>query len=147
MKHLTLALAALALAGAAALQPPPAAADHIVDQTVTCEKWNKDKEWRCLFKAANGGPTAAVLAKQNVQESVAFEVAEFHSICGLPSNQIDASSHVLEGGAEKTLNVLCPGGGITCREMFIANCKVNGASRNCPEVLSVVGKTYKGGNQ
>src|ERR1700726_1638 len=109
MKHLTLALAALALAGAAALQPPPAAA-HVVDQTVACEKWNNDHEWRCLFKNTSGRPTATGVVENTSKDTVAFQADEFHSICRLSSSRIDSGPHLLAPDAQEELRVLCPGG-------------------------------------
>ena len=146
MKHLTLALAALALAGAAALQPPPAAA-HVVDQTVACEKWKNDHEWRCLFKDTSGGPTATVVVKNTSKETVACQADEFHSICHLSSSRIDSGPHLLAPDAQEELRVLCPGGSITCREIFIDSCTVNGVAQKCTAYLSAEGRTLKGNKQ
>ncbi len=146
MKRMTLTLAALTLAGAAALQPLPAAA-HVVAKEFDCESWNGAKEWRCLFDDAKY-PTATVLVRNTSKtETVAFQADEYHSVCHISSGQVDSSPHVLPPGSQETLKVLGPGRDVSCRESFILSCSVNGVAQNCTKNLKAVGQTWKGNKQ
>jgi hypothetical protein len=146
MKRMILTLAALTLAGAAALQPLPAAA-HVVVKEFDCQSWNDGKEMRCLFDDAKY-PTATIVVKNtSTTETIAFQADEYHSICRFSSGQLDSSAHVLAPGSQETLKVLSPGADITCREIFIVSCTANGVSQNCTKNLKAVGQTWKGNKQ
>jgi hypothetical protein len=135
----------LALTCGVALLPSAARAAN-PDQQFDCETW-KGKEWRCLFYPDRGGPTATVKVSNGGQQAVAFDVSEWHSLCDFPGGQVANAPVVLAAGSETTLPVLCPGSGITCREVFIVNCRVNGVPKNCSEVVSAKGYTWKGNKQ
>jgi hypothetical protein len=127
MKRNTLSLMALALLLGMVLQARSAAA-------ADCELLHNGRI-RCGFES----PGTAKVKVTNVSgDKVAFTWSEWQSECNKPGSSIDTNEKELAAKDETihTLHGLNPK--MSCRELWLFNCRVNGKTVSCDGRLSAV---------
>jgi hypothetical protein len=143
------AAAALAAALLVAARPVPAQTYvqgwKPVGGDIACE--NRGAQIYCLLRG-NTYPTGTItVSNKHASSTVDFTWDEWHSLCGFPGGKVVTQTTGIAVGASKTLLPLSPGNGITCREIFIRDCKLGAATVGCPEVLNALGRVYVGNKQ
>jgi hypothetical protein len=101
---------------------------------------------RCLLAGAKY-PTGTLTIRNSHESQVTFTWEEWHSTCGFAGGKVETRTLELGGKETKVFNLVSPGAGITCREVFLVDCKVGGAATGCPEVLVATGQMYTGNQQ
>jgi hypothetical protein len=116
-----------------------------------CEQERRNpRNLRCLFSASQfPTSTIEVAVKPEVDGDVTFTYDEWHSRCGFPGGKVVSGTFTASRGKSLFLDVLDAGGGISCREGFIVDCKTRAGrlERSCSDLLQVSAIEWKGNLQ
>ncbi|XP_050507959.1 uncharacterized protein LOC126885432 [Diabrotica virgifera virgifera] len=105
----------------------------LVDARPThCERWNGDKEFRCL---KDNHKADKVAIHNKTDHPVTFKVEKWLSKCGSPGQKYSDLRYGFVEGATITIDVseVKPG---SCHEMFISKCKTGSSNVNCLDVIT-----------
>ena len=151
-----LRLVLLIMAGICVMPPAASAQTWKFADSKACDPWNSGTEFRCLAYSTEL-PTNVVsiaIADANTNpddSSITFTYHEFHTQCGVGGGdkaKIHSESFTVTKDKPASISMLSPSVNITCREGFVASCKnAKGTLKNCPSVLAVTLKRYKGNLQ
>lgn len=97
---------------------------------------------RCLIGGDSRGQSARVSIRNGSTEKITLTFDEYHSPCGGKGKKVQSESVTIASGETKSLRVLDPGVGATCREIFLTNC--GGA---CKDVVTATTETFVGNQQ
>lgn len=120
-------------------------------KTVDCEIW-KDSEIRCLLNDSKH-PTATINLKNKGTAELTFTVDEWHSVCGWPGGKVESNTYSnVAPGTTRPITPQAAGtdsGGrqITCREIFVANCKEGNTAVNCKDKIEAKYTLWIGNKQ
>lgn len=109
--------------------------------TRSCDRWNWDREYRCLLQ--NEAATQAFTVTNKVSYQVSFFYDEWHSACGWGGVKVHREYVTLQPYETRKISLLSPGNGITCREVFLNGCS-NGS---CVSSLNATISAYVGNLQ
>lgn len=118
-------------------------------RSADCESW-KGSEIRCLLNDSRV-PTATI-EFTSTGSAVSFTVDEWHSVCGTPGGKVESNTYSLSGGETRRVNAQNPGQDprgnfITCREIFITDCKEGGQTVDCNKKLKAKYTLWVGNKQ
>ncbi len=123
-----------------------ALADSTTDETCLPESGSvnqceiRGNDFRCLNRDV--GTKACVRIRNRSADTVSFWYDEWHSICGLPGVKVFSQKYNLRS-TERSLIAMkfIPSDMLSlpypCREGFVLDCRVGGASVTCSAVLTV----------
>ena len=128
----------------------PVAGDALADRptwkpngnAVACERWDGGARVRCGASGA-GSIVLTVTADQPVQ----FSYDEYHSLCGSASRIVQSDTLTVSKGNPVIFRMLAAGSGVTCREVFVTTCRVDGREKPCADVLNGSYQWFKGNLQ
>ena len=112
---------------------------------VDCTK-HDDSSIRCLLSGENY-PSGTLTITNSHASAVTFTWDEWHSACGFKGGLVQSKTAQIGAHETKVFSLLSPGNPITCREVFLHNCKAGAAELKCPQVLSGTGQMYTGNKQ
>lgn len=116
-------------------------------ETRDCQPWRDNRELRCVFDNPNV-PTATVRVTNTSDTEVSFSYDEWHSRCGTKGGKVETNRYRnVEPGESIVIQVLAPGGGVSCRESFIAECKRGSRPTPCPHLVRVQASLWVGNLQ
>jgi hypothetical protein len=119
-------------------------------RTQDCE--NKTSQFRCLLDDSKF-PTATIKVTNKTSETVSFRYDEWHSRCGFAGGKVESNQYNnVAATKSETINAQNPGTDaiglqITCREIYIADCKKGANPVPCSEVVKVEYTLWKGNKQ
>ncbi|KAJ2948005.1 hypothetical protein O0L34_g9798 [Tuta absoluta] len=97
-----------------------------------CERWKGDKEFRC---AKDNYHADRVKVRNITGNGVSFKVGKWISSCGRPGTNYSDRQYTLNGGESTDVDFGEVGPG-ACNELFIYDCKRDGRSTNCVDVVT-----------
>jgi hypothetical protein len=140
--------AVLVIALLAVVRPAPAEDTHNgwkqVEEVQCTEK--NESTIRCLLSGIRF-PAGTLTIRNSHASPVTFTWDEWHSACHFAGGKVESKTLEIGGNETKIFDLLSPGAGITCREVFLYDCKIGGAATKCPQVLSGTGQMYTGNKQ
>jgi len=150
-----LSFAAAALLALFASGTPAGAQDAGLDQgwkhaiQYPCVRWNGNAEYHCRSDDRFGdNQTQSVKITNHTDKTVTVKWSEHHTkFCKVFGGRIEDHQFTIAPNQEISPFLLAPGNGIACRDVFLHGCTEGGQSKNCPDVITAVLRSWKGSDQ